>query len=112
MAASVTDRRLDDDLLNDLVHRIVRAAEPKRIILFGSAAKGTMTPDSDLDVLVVKSGRYRRIDVLHAIRRSLRGFPFAVDLVVATPDELEEYGDSFALVYHPALKEGQELYAA
>lgn len=99
-------------MLDELVQRIVRAARPERIILFGSGARGNMTPNSDLDVLVVKSGEYRRIDVLHEIRRSLRGFPFAVDLVVATPDELEEYGDSFALVYYPALREGHELYAA
>lgn len=71
-----------------------------------------MGPHSDLDILVVKSGHYRRIDVLHAIRRTLRGFPFAIDLVVARPNELEQYADSRALVYYPALKEGRELYAA
>lgn len=103
---------LNDDLLDDLVQRIVGAVAPERIILFGSAARNTMTPDSDLDVLVVKSGDYRRTDMLHAIRRSLRGFPLAVDLVVATPDELEAYADSYALVYYPALREGREVYAA
>ncbi len=61
-----------------------------------SAARGDMGPHSDLDVLVVKSGHY------------LRGFPFAVDLVVARPNELEQYADSRALVYDPALWKGRE----
>jgi uncharacterized protein len=102
----------DAAVLDDLVERIVHAVQPDRIILFGSAAKGRMGPHSDLDVLVVKSGEYRRIEVMHAIRRELRGFTHAVDLVVATPAELERYGDCFALVYYPALREGRELYAA
>lgn len=100
------------EALEELVDRIVSSVNPERIILFGSAARGLMGPDSDLDVLVVKSGQHRRIDVMRAIRHALRGFPFAVDLVVATPDELERFGNSRALVYYPALREGRELYAA
>jgi len=101
-----------EQVLDDLVTRVVCAVAPERIILFGSAAKGRMGPDSDLDVLVVKSGEYRKIDIMHAIRRELRGFSHSVDLVVATPAELAQYGDSFALVYYPAIREGRELYAA
>ncbi|RMD65699.1 nucleotidyltransferase domain-containing protein [Candidatus Parcubacteria bacterium] len=45
---------LSTDVLQDLVQRIQRAApETVRIILFGSAARGEMTPDSDVDVLLV-----------------------------------------------------------
>jgi uncharacterized protein len=108
------DRRIftDQDVLDDLVERIVRAVAPERIILFGSAAEGRRGPDSDLDIMVVKSGEYRRIDMMHAIRRELRGFTEAVDLVVVTPSELEEYGGHVGLVYRPALESGRELYVA
>lgn len=99
-------------MLADLVERIVRAVGPERIILFGSAAEGRMGPSSDLDVLVVKSGDYRRIDVMHAIRRELRGLGAAVDLLIATPEELEEHGNRLGLVYRPALQQGREVYAA
>ena len=37
-----------------IVERIVRAANPEKIVLFGSAARGTMGPDSDYDFLVIK----------------------------------------------------------
>lgn len=102
----------DAALLRDVVERIVRAARPERILLFGSAAEGRMRPDSDLDLLVVKAGTYRRIDVMHAIRRELRGLGAAVDLVVATPEELVDHGSNPALVYWSALRTGRELYAA
>ncbi len=102
----------DQETLDDLVDRIVRAVAPDRIILFGSSATGWRGPDSDLDVLVVKSGEYRRIDVMHAIRRELRGFAEEVDLVVATPAEMDSYSAHPGLVYRPALRWGKELYAA
>lgn len=102
----------DPAVLADLVERIVRAVAPDRIILFGSAAEGRMGPNSDLDVLVVKSGDHRRIDMMHAIRRELRGLGAAVDLVITTPAELEAHGDRPGLVYRPALRQGREVYAA
>jgi predicted nucleotidyltransferase len=45
---------IDDSLAHELVRRMLTAAHPGRIILFGSAASGTMTADSDLDLLVVE----------------------------------------------------------
>jgi predicted nucleotidyltransferase len=43
----------DPKILNDLVRRIVEIAQPRRIILFGSAVRDDMRPDSDIDILVV-----------------------------------------------------------
>jgi len=98
--------------LAELTRRVVQAVDPERIILFGSAARGAAGPHSDLDVLVIKSGTRRRIELMHAIRRALRGFPAAVDLVVATPTEIARWGEHPGLVFHQALGEGVELYAA
>lgn len=47
---------IDQSILDEIVRRIVDVAHPDRIILFGSAARGEMGPDSDLDLLVVKAG--------------------------------------------------------
>src|SRR5712671_5992654 len=46
------------EVLDDVVRRVVAAADPERIILFGSAARGAMRHDSDIDLLVIKAGRY------------------------------------------------------
>jgi uncharacterized protein len=71
-----------------------------------------MGPHSDLDLLVVKDGDWDRHEVDLAIRRSLRGLGIAIDLVLATPGELERYGRSIGLVYQPALEEGRVIYVA
>jgi len=39
--------------VENLVSQIVEAVHPLRIILFGSAARGDMRPDSDIDLLIV-----------------------------------------------------------
>jgi predicted nucleotidyltransferase len=45
---------VDETLLDEVVRRVLTVARPERIILFGSAATGQMTEDSDLDLLVVE----------------------------------------------------------
>jgi predicted nucleotidyltransferase len=95
----------------DVVRRIVEAAQPEKIILFGSAARGEMDSHSDLDILVVKSGA-DHWSLSSKIRRALRGVNVGVDLVVATPENIERYKDSHPLVYKPALREGRVLYDA
>jgi predicted nucleotidyltransferase len=105
-------RPLAPSTVEEIVRRVVSAVDPDRIILFGSAARGELGPNSDIDLLVVKSGDYRRRELSRRIREALRGLQEAFDIIVATPEELERYGDCFALVYHPALRDGRELYAA
>ena len=51
----------DPEVIEQLVRRIIEIVQPLRIILFGSAARGEMNPDSDIDVLVVMpEGVHRR----------------------------------------------------
>lgn len=54
------ERSVDHASLEKIIQRIVEAAKPDKIILFGSAARGTMGPNSDVDLLVVKSGKFHR----------------------------------------------------
>src|ERR1700681_4250186 len=101
----------DPAILADIVKRVVEAAKPEKIVLFGSAARGTMGPDSDLDLLVIKGGKFNRHRVTTAIYRNLSG-EIAVDALVVTPEEVERYRDSHCLVICPALREGRVVYEA
>jgi predicted nucleotidyltransferase len=103
--------KLDPVMLANIVEQVVRAAEPEKIVLFGSAARGTMGADSDVDLLVIKSGKYNRDRVTRDIYRSLSG-EAAVDVVVVSPDEVERYRDTHCLVICPALREGKIVYEA
>jgi uncharacterized protein len=100
----------DPAILADIVRRIVRAARPEKIVLFGSAARGEMGPNSDYDVLVIKGGRYNRRRLLVEIYDELSDKDAAVDVVLATPEEVERYRHSFCLVICPAMAEGKVIY--
>jgi uncharacterized protein len=101
----------DPAILADIIKRVVEAAHPEKIVLFGSAARGTMGPDSDLDLLVIKGGKFNRDRVTTAIYRNLSG-EAAVDVVLVTPEEVELYRDTHCLVICPALREGKVIYGA
>lgn len=98
--------------LDDVIARIVDVAHPDRIILFGSAARDTARPDSDLDLLVIKRGVTSRRRLAQAIYRALVGIPVPVDVIVVTPEDIELYRDGVATIIGPALREGREVYAA
>lgn len=107
----VAKKALTDGFLQEIVHRIVAAVRPQKIILFGSAARGEMGPDSDLDLLVIKDCGHRRRTATK-IERSLIGIGIPTDVIVATPDDIEHYKDTIGLIYRPALREGKTIYAA
>lgn len=109
---SVERHEPDQQIIDELVRRIVEAVNPRRIILFGSAARGAMGPDSDLDVLVVMPDGVHRRRTAQEIYKCLRGLGFAKDVVVVTESDIGEYGDNPSLVLYPALRQGKELYHA
>ncbi len=98
-------------LLDTIIRRIVEVAQPEKIVLFGSAARGEMGPNSDLDILVVKSCSHRR-KLAVEIYRHVGGLGCPVDIIVVTPEDVERYGQCPALVIEPALREGKVVYAA
>lgn len=108
-------RPLDAATLDDIVRRVVAACRPGKIVLFGSAARGETGPHSDVDLLVVKdySKHWReRKRVYDSIYRELYGVPVAIDVIVATPDDVERYRNSHPLVFKPALRDGRTVYDA
>ncbi len=96
--------------IDEMVRRIVAQFAPDKIVLFGSYARGQAGPDSDVDLLVIKpiagSKRAERV----AIRAALRGMGVAKDIVLATPEEVEESRDMVGTLIRPALREGKVLY--
>lgn len=102
---------LSEKTLQDIIRRIVAIAQPEKIILFGSAARDEMGPNSDVDLLVIKSGVHRR-NLAGDIYVNLIGVGQAVDVVVVTPEDVERYRDCPALIIEPALREGKVVYGS
>ena len=102
---------LDPRVLDEIIGRVVEAAHPERIFLFGSAARGEMGPHSDVDLLVIANVE-DRLAAMGRIHRRLRGEHAAVDIVVVTPADVARYRNSHALIIKPAMQEGRIVYEA
>jgi len=100
-----------EEAFEQLVQRIVDAVHPLRIILFGSAARGETGPDSDVDVMVVMPEGTHRLDTMGFLHTQLFGIPLAVDIIVATPSDLEKHRNTIGLIYKTILAEGVQVYA-
>lgn len=99
-----------DAAIQTMVDRIVQRFHPLRVILFGSHARGSALPESDVDLLVVlrEVADKRRTTV--EIRRALGDLPVSKDIIVTTPDEIARRGDLVGSVLRPALRDGKVVY--
>jgi predicted nucleotidyltransferase len=82
------DRIVIEQWLPEAVERIRATVHPEQIVLFGSYAHGTPTPDSDVDLLVILDAPGTRAERYQTIAAALRPRRFAVDLIVRTPAEV------------------------
>jgi predicted nucleotidyltransferase len=105
-------RTVEPKTLQEIISRIVEIARPEKIILFGSAVRGEMGPNSDVDLLVIKDGDFDQGRLVEDIYLRLHGVGQAVDVIVATSEQVEKYRDIHYLVIAQAMKEGREVYAA
>jgi len=101
---------LGEETLQEIIRRIVQVAQPEKIILFGSAVRGKMGPNSDVDLLVIKRGEFHQGHLTGEIYMSLHGVGQAVDVILVTPEQIERYRNTHCLVIAPALREGIEVY--
>ena len=86
----VTERkRIPQAVIDNLIAEIAQTFKPQQIILFGSYASGNPRPESDLDLLVVTDKETKGERQSLAIRRHL-GVMFGLDIIVYSPEKLEE----------------------
>jgi predicted nucleotidyltransferase len=97
-------------LLAKVIQRIIEVAHPDKLILFGSGARDEIGPHSDLDILVITQEPVHRGRLTEEIYLNLIGVGQAVDVIVATPEDVETYWDNPYIVIGPALREGKVIY--
>jgi uncharacterized protein len=96
--------------LRPAIRKIVQELDPEKIVLFGSYAYGSPTPNSDVDLLVIMMTDASPKDRSWAVSRLLLPRPFPVDILVKTPHEVKmglEAGDFFL---REILSRGKVLY--
>ena len=94
----------------ELTARIIEAERPEEIILFGSYARGTATEGSDIDLLVISRSTLPRREREVRLTRQLFGSGVPYDLLVLTPEEMEERLRRNGPFIREILSTGQVVY--
>jgi predicted nucleotidyltransferase len=104
-------KQVTPELIAYVVEKIARGVAPRRIILFGSHARGEAAQMSDLDLFIVQDSGMSNREVRRQIEYLLWGRRFGVDLIVRRPEEVERNVDDGNPFYtRHVLGEGRVLY--
>lgn len=101
---------ITEGTLKKAAQRLADNFRPRKIILFGSQAKGVADKHSDVDLLVICPIEGNRRQLMVAMDRALRGLGFARDIIVLTPEEFERDRYIPGTVARPAWQEGKVIY--
>ena len=93
-----------------MAKRLVESFNPEKIMLFGSAARGTADEHSDVDILVVCPISGSRRAMMVAMDRAMRGLNVARDIMVLSPEEFDIDRFIPGTVARSAWQQGRILY--
>ena len=102
-------KRIPVSVIRAVASQIAKDFKPKKIILFGSYARGKPRPESDVDLLVIMNTPLREVEQSIKICQQIE-VRFGLDLIVYTPKHLKErvkMGDWFL---RDVIKDGKVLY--
>jgi uncharacterized protein len=96
--------------IKEITRRIVEQFSPEQIILFGSMARGSPTPDSDADLLIVARATGSKRKLASDIELAVADIEIPKDVLVVTPEEVMRYRNVVGSIIYPAIHEGKVLY--
>jgi len=95
--------------IDSIVAQIIAHYKPEKIILFGSAARGTMKPDSDIDMVVIKNTSERFYDRISSVRSMIQTND-PLDILVYTPQEYLSLSRDNWFVGEEIAQKGKTVY--
>ena len=104
-------RRIDDQLIQEITQTIVERFHPRRIVLFGSHARGDAGPESDLDLMVEMESKEPPFSRAVAVSQAFPWRDWPLDVFVFTPDEIQQNRDLIGDLIYTIEHEGKTLYA-
>ena len=99
-------KKVDENLLKNIVQRILKVTQPEKIILFGSYATSKATENSDLDILIIQPSNLPRYKRNTPVRHALKGAFAAKDIVIYTPKEVKTWKSASTSFIASALRKG------
>jgi predicted nucleotidyltransferase len=96
--------------IEDVAKKIGQEINAEAVILFGSYARNQPGEHSDVDLLVIAESdlpRHKRSRDLHLM---FKPYPFPMDILVYTPDEVKKESEFKLSFISTVLREGKKLY--
>ena len=93
-----------------MVDRIVKNYKPEKIILFGSFAHGKPNIDSDIDLFIVKKTKKNLLERIREVDRILINRIVPLDVLVYTPEQIQNRLDLGDFFVKEILTKGKVLY--
>jgi uncharacterized protein len=100
----------DKNVIDRIINAVLQVVVPDKIILFGSQARDQARPDSDYDILVIKSDIGNKLIVEQDIYEKIIGIDESIDILVRTPENIKNDKDKAGSFISRALKEGLVIY--
>ncbi len=110
ISQSLTERPIDNALIEEITHKIVEAFHPNRVILFGSRARGDFQDASDIDLFIEMESNEKPWQRRIRVRKLFPEQWWPMDLVVYTPDEVQARRNGLATIVPYVEREGKVLY--
>jgi predicted nucleotidyltransferase len=101
---------VDEHDIGRIARRLGTAVNASEVILFGSHARGEANEQSDVDFMIIAESDVPRFKRSRELYKLLRPYPFAMDLVVYTPQEIERGKRSPVSFVSTVLREGKTVY--
>ena len=99
-----------EEKIDQAVKLLCNAAQPKKIILFGSYARGDAKHDSDLDLMVIFENKINRHAEMVRLRRILSPLRMSIDVIVVIEEKFNYWRDTIGHLYNEVSKEGKVIY--
>lgn len=101
---------ITEEFLQEIARKIVEEFHPRRIVLFGSRARGEGRGDSDVDLFVEMESDLRPSERAARVGRVFGLRDWSLDLVVYTPEEVKKHRDVHGALMSIIEREGRVLY--
>ena len=111
VTSTIRKQKISPQFLEGMIQQIIQKLSPEKIILFGSYVSGTETNDSDLDLLVIMHTNLRPAERQRMVSRLFYPREIPLDIIVKTPEEIEQVHNRVDPFLHAVLSEGIILYA-